>query len=98
MPRHPFYNTRTWKHLRKVKLITDPMCEYCGKRPATEVDHVQAITSGGDPISMDNLRSACHQCHSRKTLYVERFGREMPVKGCTADGLPLDPKHSWNKK
>jgi 5-methylcytosine-specific restriction enzyme A len=97
MPRHPFYNTRTWKRLRKVKLITDPLCAVCG-RPAADVDHQKAINAGGHPTEWDNLESLCHQCHSRKTLYVERMGKDrVPVKGCRADGTPLDPAHPWNR-
>jgi len=96
MPRHPFYNTRTWKHLRKVKLITDPICEVCKVKPATDVDHIVRINDGGDMTAWSGLRSMCHECHSRKTLY-ERFNKQVPTKGCTADGLPLDPKHWWNK-
>ena len=97
MPRHPFYNSKGWKWLRKVKLTADPLCEMCGK-PARDVDHRISINNGGDPHDMANLQSLCHSCHSKKTLYVERFGKEMPVKGCTAEGLPLDPAHPWNKK
>lgn len=99
MPRHPFYNTKTWKHLRKVKLATDPICEICRCTAATEVDHVLAINNGGSPTEWANLRSACHYCHSQKTYYIERLGRDrVPVKGCNPAGMPLDPLHPWNDK
>jgi 5-methylcytosine-specific restriction enzyme A len=97
MPRDRFYNTRTWKRLRRLKLARNPLCEVCG-RPASDVDHTKSINSGGDPYAMDNLRSLCHDCHSRKTYYVERLGRDrVPVKGCRSDGTPLDPQHHWNR-
>lgn len=96
-----FYNSRAWKRLRKQKLAADPLCEYClpGKiTAATDVDHVVAIEKGGDPLAWDNLRSACHECHSRKTYYIERLGEDrVPVKGCDAMGRPLDPAHWWNE-
>jgi 5-methylcytosine-specific restriction endonuclease McrA len=102
MPRDRFYNSKAWKNLRKAKLAADPLCEYCppGRLTvATDVDHVKAISAGGDPLSWKNLRSACHTCHSRKTLYIERFGKDrVPVKGCDASGRPLDPKHWWNEE
>ena len=99
MPRHPFYNTKTWKHLRKVKLISDPLCEACRRKPATDIDHVVALNKGGSPTAMENLRSLCHACHSRKTLFIERLGRDrVPVRGCNRDGTPLDPLHPWNDK
>jgi 5-methylcytosine-specific restriction protein A len=97
MPRHPFYNTRTWKHLRKVKLVTDPLCERCKVKPATDVDHIKAINAGGNPTAFENLRSLCHECHSQKTYYIDRLKRDrVPVKGCDINGRPLDPQHHWN--
>ena len=103
MPRDAFYNSRSWKWIRQVKLTADPLCEVCKVQGrlvgATDVDHRVGIHE--DPslrLDIENLVSMCHRCHSRKTLYVERFRKEMPVKGCTADGLPLDPQHPWNKK
>src|SRR5512139_2048447 len=100
MPRHPFYNTAIWKRLRKRKLNANPLCEYCPPgmvTEATEVDHIKAIENGGHRTAWENLKSSCHECHSRKTLYVERLGKDrVPVKGCDALGRPLDPQHPWN--
>jgi hypothetical protein len=98
MPRDPFYNTKAWKWLRRVKLTADPLCELCGK-PATDVDHKASINAGGDRHDMANLQSLCHECHSRKTLYLERMGKDrVPVRGCDPrTGLPLDPEHPWNR-
>ncbi len=103
MPRDPFYNTKTWKHLRKVKLISDPLCEVCkaeGRlKAASDVDHVRSINTGGHRTAMSNLQSLCHECHSRKTFYVERLGRSrVPIKGVDPKtGRPYDPEHWWNK-
>ncbi len=98
---HRFYNSKAWKTRRKQKLTADPHCEHCKPRKitrATEVDHKKAINAGGDPLAWDNLQSLCHECHSRKTLYIERLGRDrIPVRGCTEDGKPLDPEHWWNR-
>lgn len=99
MPRHPFYNTKTWKRLRQVKLISDPLCEACRRKPATDVDHIIGISKGGSPTAMENLRSLCHACHSRKTYYVDLLNKDrVPVRGCNLDGTPLDPLHPWNDK
>jgi 5-methylcytosine-specific restriction enzyme A len=98
MPRHPFYNSRVWKFTRRVKLTASPYCEVCKTNLATDVDHIIAINNGGDRTAMTNLRSLCHECHSRKTLYVDRMKRDrVPVKGCDINGKPLDPEHHWNK-
>ncbi len=99
MPRNAFYNTATWKRIRAAKLAAFPICQYCGTAKATEVDHRIAINAGADPMDRDNLVSACHECHSRKTLYIERMGRDrVPVRGCDINGKPLDPAHWWNGK
>jgi 5-methylcytosine-specific restriction enzyme A len=92
------YTTARWQRLRRAKLRRVPMCEYCAPRvtAATDVDHRQAIRDGGDPWAWENLSSACHECHSRKTRYSEQLGMPVPVKGCDpATGLPLDPRHWW---
>jgi 5-methylcytosine-specific restriction enzyme A len=97
MPRNPFYNTRTWKRLRKIKLTLNPLCEECG-RMATDVDHIKAINDGGEASAIENLRSLCHKDHSRKTFYIERLKKkQVPVRGCDPSGMPLDPAHPWNE-
>lgn len=98
------YNTTEWKRVRLDKLRADPLCQYCppGRaRVATQVDHVKAVAAGGDPFAWANLRSSCQACHSRKTATMDGgFGHakrtRMPVRGCDADGRPLDPGHWWN--
>jgi 5-methylcytosine-specific restriction enzyme A len=102
MPRDPFYNSRAWKTLRAEYLRQHSLCMVCEEEGrlsiATDVDHKVSINSGGSSTALDNFQSLCHKCHSRKTLYVERLGRDrVPVKGCRADGTPLDPQHHWNK-
>jgi 5-methylcytosine-specific restriction protein A len=96
------YSTRAWQRLRAAKLAADPLCEYCppgSTTPATDVDHRKAIAAGGDPWAWDNLASACHGCHSRKTRHVDVLGKDrVPIKGCDpTTGRPLDPGHWWNK-
>ena len=87
------YKTARWQRLRKVKLAMQPLCEYClqiGRyTPATEVDHWLAISDGGAPYDLGNLRSSCQRCHALKTRNSER------VIGCGKDGMPLDPRHAW---
>ncbi len=87
------YNSARWQRLRVVKLRTAPLCEYCPpnrRKTATEVDHFKAIEDGGDPFDMANLRSACKTCHSQKTARGE------VLHGCDENGMPRDPRHSWN--
>jgi 5-methylcytosine-specific restriction protein A len=70
----------SWRKLRKWKLSRVPMCEEPGcDRAATDVDHIIARAKGGGDV-MDNLRSYCHSCHSRKTAREDGgFGRRPKV-------------------
>ena len=95
------YNTQRWQRVRRTKLATEPLCEYCptGKvTPATQVDHRKAISAGGNAWEWANLASACASCHSRKTRHIDQLGRDkVPERGVdAATGLPLDPEHWWH--
>jgi len=59
---------------------------------AREVDHIQPVSDGGAPFDQDNLQPLCKSCHSRKTN-ADNGGQ---LKGCKADGTPLDANHWWN--
>lgn len=68
------YNTPQWKNLRKIKLMSNPVCEMCleqGKvSPTEEIHHITPILTGKDELEMmdlafnyDNLISLCKECH-----------------------------------
>ena len=95
------YDTRRWRRLRRQKLQANPLCELCMKHqaapriePAVAVDHIVAISAGGDPYpALDQLASLCAPCHNRKTRIVEQQGKELTpkvIKGCDVDGRPVD--------
>lgn len=81
-------NCAQWRAIRAAQLERFPLCEHCGE-PANEVDHREGDTSK-NLIGLD-LASLCKPCHSSKTAGGK-------VKGCDADGRPLDPGHHWNEK
>lgn len=95
------YDKKTWKYVRLAKLSACPWCEHCGA-PATQVDHITPVESGGHPFDKDNLQSLCQSCHSSKSAAADggfgnKRGRWRP-KGCKPDGTPLDPAHEWNQE
>jgi 5-methylcytosine-specific restriction endonuclease McrA len=58
--------TRKYKAQRLIVLARDGYtCYYCGQ-DADTVDHIQSIKSGGDPINLENMVSACRRCNSAK--------------------------------
>lgn len=96
------YSTAAWQRLRAAKLSADPLCEPCQlrgvQRPATAVDHIVSIASGGHPFPpLIGLRSMCVSCHSIKTAALDRKGgKGVAFKGCGPDGLPLDADHPFH--
>ena len=96
------HNDRRWRRLRAAKLMRDPLCEYCLPKyvtRATQVDHVVAVSNGGEMWDWENLKSTCATCHSHKTMTVDVHGKAWTparVKGVDArTGLPLDDAHWW---
>lgn len=93
------YNTSAWRNLRRAKLQASPFCEPCGMRgkrvKANTVDHVLAISKGGEPFPhLEGLMSLCPSCHNVKTAAVDRAGGNgVRFKGVGADGMPIDPQH-----
>ena len=96
------YSTQRWQRMRRMKLRRNPLCEACIKvgriEPATAVDHRVPISAGGDPYpGLDELASLCARCHNLKTR-GEQVGENYLTKGCDVNGMPLDPRHPWNRE
>jgi 5-methylcytosine-specific restriction protein A len=65
-----FYNSSSWKKLRKIKLNKDPLCERCLKmdriRVADVVHHIKEAKEHPElRLREDNLMSLCHNCHNK---------------------------------
>ena len=93
------YGNRRWRRLRAAKLAADPWCTMCIARGrntlATVVDHRTPISAGGGAWDMDNLQSLCVTDHNAAKQSQDATGH---VRGCDADGNPLDPHHPWNQE
>jgi len=89
----PFYRSATWRRLRAEVLRWHPLCDTpgCSAR-AVVADHIVPRAKGG-PDTLGNLRGLCIPCHNQR-----RHGGEPAVRGCKADGTPLDPRHWWNSR
>ena len=94
------YDLRTWRRLRVQQLRQHPLCVLCMKRglavPAQDVDHIKPLADGGEPFDHANLRSLCHPCHSLVTRAAQA-GRDVVIRGCDANGMPIDGAHWWNR-
>ncbi|MCW2243591.1 HNH endonuclease [Azospirillum canadense] len=106
MPGNPFYRTPFWLGLRKQALAQANyrcLAQGCGKL-GTHVDHIITRPRGAPgPTQADvltNLRVLCAQ-HDAQVKEgrggVRRNGGQLTVRGCDANGRPLDPNHPWNR-
>jgi 5-methylcytosine-specific restriction enzyme A len=108
-----FYDTPQWKALRRLALIRDGYrctvcrCDVHGKGKA-RVDHIHSIHARPDlALVLSNLRVLCPSCdnqaHREKggAPGVPRQGKprdaRFVIRGCDAQGRPLDPSHSWRQ-
>lgn len=76
----PFYWSAAWRALRKARLqIDNYLCQECQAKgkvtEAREVDHILPRATHPElELDVDNTRSLCKPCHSRKTLSEQRNG------------------------
>jgi 5-methylcytosine-specific restriction endonuclease McrA len=95
----PFYKTPAWRRLRAAVIKRSRgRCEVpgCTDRGVV-VNHVVSRRRGG-PDTMSNLR---HLCRAHDNAIKEdasgkrRSDGKLVVRGCNADGTPLDPASDW---
>lgn len=106
------YNGK-WRAARDQFLRDNPLCAMDQTRgthgPATVVDHIvapklrEARESGDAEASArafqrfwdrDNWQALCKHCHDSVKQRYEKSG---VIAGCDASGLPIDPRHHWNR-
>ena len=94
------YDLQRWRsEVQPAQLAAHPICQHCAWRgiikTAEHVDHVLAISAGGDPWDANNLQSLCQDCHNRKTAADE--GKQATL-GCDVEGVPIARKAPPNAK
>ena len=106
--------THAWQRYRKQYLADHPLCARCArygrKAKSTSVDHIKPH-HGDQKLFWDpaNHQALCNACHYGDKTEFEKTGRVIwsargvnkpsrANKGCTADGLPIDPAHHWNRR
>ena len=86
---------RRLQEIRRKHLRLHPLCVRCMARgtvrPATQVDHVVALTKGGKE-EPSNRQSLCDDCHTDKTNEDNGY-TVRPSVG--VDGVPQGGGHHW---
>lgn len=89
-----------WQQARAGYLRKHPLCAHCRKQgritPATVVDHITPH-KGDMSLFWDskNWQPLCKACHDSWKQRLEKGGMDT---ACTEAGLPIDPRHHWNRK
>ena len=96
-----FYNTRAWRRVSKAVRRENPWCVICkaegrGIVKATETDHIEPLSLGGEPLDRDNLRAVCRPCNLRMRRR-EALGRPKPPNRVTADGFRNPDYDRWRR-
>lgn len=93
------YGSR-WQRYREGFLRSRPLCADHMRMgqvvAASVVDHI--VPHRGDQAlfwDKGNHQSLCKTCHDRHKQRLERSG---VVLGCDASGIPIDPRHHWQRK
>lgn len=56
-----------WGWYRPHFLRQYPVCEMCGAKKSSEVDHIEALSLGGEMWGANNHQALCQSCHRMKT-------------------------------
>lgn len=57
------YDRRAFRRMSKA--IRGMPCVWCG-RPATDLDHIEALADGGAGLLPHNLAPSCSQCNGKR--------------------------------
>ena len=92
------YDRQRWRRRSRAFLQANPLCVMCtaaGRVTLAQlVDHI-VPHKGDEELFWDeaNWQPLCAKDHSAAKQAQEKSGR---IRGCDADGRPLDPGHHWN--
>ena len=93
------YDLRRWRRRSRQYLAENPLCRMCQEvgrtRLAEVVDH-KVPHEGNEELFWNeaNWQPLCATDHSAAKQAQEKSGK---LRGCDADGRPLDPAHHWNQ-
>lgn len=81
-PRQARGYDRAHERLRRLVLAEEPVCQACGRAPATVSDHVVPLSAGGRTVR-ENLQGLCGRCSRSKSA---REGRAAQLTARSSRG------------
>jgi hypothetical protein len=94
----PYYQSAHWKALRRACISRDGgACTVPGcPKPGRVADHIETRPDVPHPCELDTLSNLRSLCFSHDAQVKERGGQRkqagsFKVRGCDANGWPLDP-------
>ena len=98
LPWRSWYSLQRWRVRAKHQLAIAPLCCLCEEQdritPATIADHHPPHKGDYNKFLLGPIRSLCRDCH-QGAWAVDKRGYGDAVGN---DGMPLDPKHPFNKQ
>ena len=71
---HERLNKKMWAHCRFLAFTRDKFrCVRCGLAGKLEVHHITALSRGGSPFALDNLKTLCRDCHLEHAVFGPRL-------------------------
>ena len=76
------------------------LCVLCGAAQADSVDHVVALSQGGDPLDVENLRPACQACNYARgdkpfAAFIAERHRQQLESGAR-ERAQREPSRNWH--
>ena len=105
MARNVYYRSEHWLNLRATAIRRDGgRCTVSGcTAKGTHVDHIKTRPNSDGPTWADTLPNLRTLCPSHDAQIKElpsgkrRRDGKLVVRGCDANGWPIDPSHGWKR-
>ena len=97
LPWRSWYSLQRWRTRAKHQLRVSPLCALCEAKgrvvPAEVADHFPPHKGDYTAFLRGPLRSLCKPCHDGLSGFVHKGYSD----AIDANGLPLDPRHPFNR-
>ena len=66
-------SSKAWRDVRQMVIQRHPICQWCGKQPASEGHHIAPVAECPElALVADNVLAVCKECHELVESAVRR--------------------------